>query len=166
MFWNGTRWMDERAPTPPRAGRRRRAWDWIATGVVIVGRAAGGLIGQAGLSATPMPTPTATPMPTVDTMNWWLAASAAGRQVQRLAHPSRGGAAVAAGLTESAGPFREERPAVFWEGFYCGAAAAGIVSTVIVLTLLAPCHHPRKARKRLRRVARALIALLVRMISG
>jgi hypothetical protein len=55
---------------------------------------------------------------------------------------------------------------VFWEGFYCGAAAAGIVSTVIGLTLVAPCHHPRKARRRLRRVARALIALLVRMISG
>ena len=36
MFWNGTRWTDERAPTTPPA-RRRRARDWIATGVMVVG---------------------------------------------------------------------------------------------------------------------------------
>jgi hypothetical protein len=37
MFWDGTRWIDERAPaaTPPPS--RRRARGWLATGVMIVG---------------------------------------------------------------------------------------------------------------------------------
>jgi Right handed beta helix region len=37
MFWNGTRWTGERASATPPARRRRRARDWVATGVMIVG---------------------------------------------------------------------------------------------------------------------------------
>jgi mannan endo-1,4-beta-mannosidase len=40
MFWNGTRWIDERAPETPAPPRRRRSRDWLATGVMIVGIAA------------------------------------------------------------------------------------------------------------------------------
>jgi hypothetical protein len=37
MFWDGTRWIDERAPAaaPPPSHRRTR--DWLATGVMILG---------------------------------------------------------------------------------------------------------------------------------
>ena len=37
MYWNGTRWIDERAPAPRSTRRRRGARDWMATGVMIVG---------------------------------------------------------------------------------------------------------------------------------
>jgi hypothetical protein len=39
MFWDGTRWIDERAPAapPPARGRTR---NWLATGVMVVGIAA------------------------------------------------------------------------------------------------------------------------------
>jgi hypothetical protein len=37
MFWDGTRWIDERAPATPPAPCRRRARDWIATGFMIIG---------------------------------------------------------------------------------------------------------------------------------
>ena len=37
MFWDGTRWIDERAPTAPPSTRRRRTRDWLSTGVMILG---------------------------------------------------------------------------------------------------------------------------------
>jgi Glycosyl hydrolases family 16 len=37
MFWDGTRWIDERAPAAPPSARRRRTRDWLATGVMILG---------------------------------------------------------------------------------------------------------------------------------
>jgi hypothetical protein len=40
MFWDGMRWIDERAPTAPPPPSRRRARDWLATGVMILGVAA------------------------------------------------------------------------------------------------------------------------------
>ena len=36
MFWDGTRWIDERAPTAPPSTRRRRTRDWLSTGVMIL----------------------------------------------------------------------------------------------------------------------------------
>jgi len=50
---------------------------------------------------------------------------------------------------------------MFWEGFYCGAA-----TVLIVLAILAPGRPTRKARKCLRHVVRALVALFMRMSSG
>ena len=40
MFWDGTRWIDERAPAAMPPPTRRRGRDWLATGVMIVGVAA------------------------------------------------------------------------------------------------------------------------------
>jgi hypothetical protein len=37
MFWDGTRWIDERAPAAAPPPSRRRARDWLATGVMILG---------------------------------------------------------------------------------------------------------------------------------
>ncbi len=37
MFWNGTRWTDSLASETPSTASRRRARDWIATGVMITG---------------------------------------------------------------------------------------------------------------------------------
>ena len=40
MFWDGERWIDERAAAPVRESARRRGRDWLATGVMILGIAA------------------------------------------------------------------------------------------------------------------------------
>ena len=40
MFWDGTRWIDERAPAATPPPTRRRGRDWLATGVMIIGVAA------------------------------------------------------------------------------------------------------------------------------
>src|SRR5664280_3658381 len=37
MFWDGTRWIDERTPTAPPSTRRRRTRDWLSTGVMVLG---------------------------------------------------------------------------------------------------------------------------------
>jgi mannan endo-1,4-beta-mannosidase len=37
MFWDGTRWIDERAPAAPPPPSRRRTRDWLSTGVMILG---------------------------------------------------------------------------------------------------------------------------------
>ena len=37
MFWDGERWIDERAAAPVRESARRRGRDWLATGVMILG---------------------------------------------------------------------------------------------------------------------------------
>jgi outer membrane biosynthesis protein TonB len=37
MFWNGTRWIDERPHAAPPPPSRRRSRDWLATGVMILG---------------------------------------------------------------------------------------------------------------------------------
>jgi outer membrane biosynthesis protein TonB len=37
MFWNGTRWIDERPHAAPPPPSRRRLRDWLATGVMILG---------------------------------------------------------------------------------------------------------------------------------
>src|SRR5215813_10478256 len=36
-FWDGTRWVDERAAPPPKPTPRRRSRDWIATGIMALG---------------------------------------------------------------------------------------------------------------------------------
>jgi hypothetical protein len=40
MFWDGERWIDERAPVPVPESAPRRGRDWLATGVMILGIAA------------------------------------------------------------------------------------------------------------------------------
>ena len=40
MFWDGTRWIDERAPAGNPPPTRRRGRDWLATGVMIIGAGA------------------------------------------------------------------------------------------------------------------------------
>ena len=40
MFWDGTRWIDERAAAATPPPTRRRGRDWLATGVMIIGVAA------------------------------------------------------------------------------------------------------------------------------
>ena len=37
MFWNGSRWTDEHAPETPAPPKHRRARDWLASGVMLVG---------------------------------------------------------------------------------------------------------------------------------
>jgi hypothetical protein len=37
MFWDGTRWVAERAPAANPPPSRRRGRNWLATGIMIVG---------------------------------------------------------------------------------------------------------------------------------
>jgi hypothetical protein len=53
VFWDGERWIDERALQTPQQPTRRRARDWIATAVLIVGVAALAIPFTATSAATP-----------------------------------------------------------------------------------------------------------------
>jgi hypothetical protein len=227
MFWDGERWIDERAPAPAPRPTRRRGRDWLATGIMIVGIAAlavpfialsgtsgatftfaftftgtgvswvGTLdpdLGKANVSvagegvdafivcsakpsnvdptpgppadptpatAGPTPAPTLTPTPAPS-----AAATSISTPTPTPAPTPASTPAPTPTLTPAPTPTATPAPtptptAVFWEGFCCGA-----ITAVLVLARVAPGRHPRKAQKRLRRLARALIALLVRLGSG